>query len=202
MEMSIPRSRRALKAMASNKGRPVCLRKYVFSALLMLPILVVHADTAPADAWAPVRFMVGRWNGTVTGQAGDGTVTRQYGFVLKDRFIRESNTSTYPPQAKNKKGEVHEHTSYLSYDKARKQLVIRQFHVESFVIQYAMTPSATTQNKVVFDSESFENLNSKWRARETYDILGPDEFTETFEISEPGKPFEVYSRNHFRRAAS
>ena len=44
------------------------------------------------------------------------------------------------------------------------------------------------------------DLSSKWRARETYNVLGPDEFTETFELAMEGKPFEVYSRNHFKRA--
>jgi hypothetical protein len=29
-------------------------------------------------------------------------------------------------------------------------------------------------------------------------ILGPDEFTEVFEIAEPGKDFEVYSESHFK----
>ena len=42
----------------------------------------------------------------------------------------------YPVQEKNKKGEVHEHMGMLSYDKARKQIVLRQFHVESFVTTY------------------------------------------------------------------
>jgi hypothetical protein len=45
------------------------------------------------------------------------------------------------------------------------------------------------------------NIRSKgWlKARETYRILGPDEFTEVFEIAEPGKDFEVYSEGHFKR---
>ncbi len=30
-------------------------------------------------------------------------------------------------------------------------------------------------------------------------ILGPDEFTEVFEIAEAGKDFELYSEGHFKR---
>ena len=38
-----------------------------------------------------------------------------------------------------------------------------------------------------------------FRARETYTILGPDEFEELFELAEPGKDFERYSRARFTR---
>lgn len=36
-------------------------------------------------------------------------------------------------------------------------------------------------------------------ARETYTVVGPDEFEEVFEIAGPGKPFEVYSRARLKR---
>ncbi|MND02594.1 hypothetical protein D3C83_220290 [compost metagenome] len=55
---------------------------------------------------------------------------------------------------------------------------------------------------MVFDSESFENFDNSWKARETYDFVSPDEFVETFELAPPGKPFEVYSRNRFRRVGA
>ena len=50
------------------------------------------------DPWAPVRAFVGKWEGNATGKAGDGTVVRQYRFVLGDRYIQERSVSTYPPQ--------------------------------------------------------------------------------------------------------
>ena len=56
------------------------------------------------------------------------TVRRRYAFVLGDRFLHETNVSTYPPQPANKAGEVHEHWSFFSYDRSRKALVLRQFH--------------------------------------------------------------------------
>lgn len=164
-----------------------------------LPSLL-HAQIADPDPWAPVRALIGTWRGTVTGQAGQGTVVRQYQFILNQRFIHEKNTSTYPPQEKNRKGEIHEHLAFISYDKARKLLVLRQFHAEGFVNQFALNRDASTPAKLVFDSEVFENFNNKWRARETYDVLGPDEFTETFELAPPDKPLQIYSKSHFKRA--
>ena len=169
--------------------------------VLLLPVLA-NAQASEPDPWAAVRFMAGKWQGTVTGQSGEGTVVRQYEFILKQRFLEEKNTTTYPPQEKNKKGEVHDHLSYMSYDKARKALVLRQFHVEGFVNQFVLNKDASTATKLVFDSENFENFSNKWKARETYDLIGPDEFIETFELAPPDKPYQTYSKNHFKRAAA
>jgi hypothetical protein len=152
---------------------------------------------APSDPWQPVRFLLGRWEGTVQGEAGTGTVTRSYEFTLGGKFIEERNVSTYPAQEKNRKGEVHEHRGFISYDRKRQKLVLRQFHQESFVNVYSLSESSGAL--MVFDSESFENLDNSWKARETYEILSSDEFIETFELAEPGKTYEVYSRTRFTR---
>lgn len=65
----------------------------------------------------------------------------------------------------------------------------------------AQRPVSSTGDRkiIVFTSESIENIPAGFRARETYKILGPNEFTEVFEIAEPGKEFELYSEAHFRR---
>jgi hypothetical protein len=86
----------------------------------------------------------------------------------------------------------------ISFDKGRKKFVLRQFHVEGFVNQFVMT-SSDDGKTIVFTSESIENIPPGFRARETYKIVGPEEFIEVFEIAEPGKDFEVYSENHFKR---
>lgn len=173
-----------------------------WAAALVLGAFVGHlgaAETVATDPWSPVRFLVGDWAGQASGEPGEGTVVRSYAFALKDRFVHERNVSTYAPSKNNPKGEVHEHWGFLSYDRIRKVIVLRQFHQEGFVNQYVLNASASTSTRLVFESERFENLNEQFKARETYELLGPDEFTETFEIAEPGKPFAVYSKNHFRR---
>jgi hypothetical protein len=188
-------------------------RRMLFLAglVLLLPILVVAWATqgaraqapgsgvAAEDQWGPVRFLVGRWEGTSEGQPGSGTVQRSYEFILDGRYLHERNTSSYPPRAAGKAGEVHQHWSFLSYDRGRRALVLRQFHQEGFVNQYVMAPRGEPAADVVFESESFENLPAGWKARESYRVLAPDAFEETFELAGPGKPFELYSRARFRR---
>ena len=71
------------------------------------------------------------------GQPGTSTVEREHHLVLGDRFMEARNRSTYVPQEKNPKGEVHEDIGLFSWDRARPRFVLRQFHVEGFVNQYA-----------------------------------------------------------------
>jgi hypothetical protein len=170
--------------------------------VVTMAAVVLCAGEDKPDQWQPIRFFVGRWTGTTDGQPGQGTVERSYEFILRDQFIQEHSTSTYPPQEKNKAGEVHHHMSIISYDRDRNTLMLRQFHVEGFVNLYTLNQSVSAPKHLVFESERFENFNNSWKAKETYDIMSPDEFIETFELAPPGKPFEVYSRNHLKRASA
>jgi len=87
----------------------------------------------------------------------------------------------------------------FSYDRGRKKFVLRQFHVEGFVNQYAVETVAGDGKTLSFLSESIENIPAGFRAREIYRIVSADEFTETFELAEPGKEFEIYSETRFKR---
>lgn len=165
--------------------------------LTALAISAVGAQTSTVDRWQPLRFLLGSWQGEAHGEPGQGTVERSYALVLADKFIEEHNTSSYAAR-NGKSPEIHHHRSFFSYDKSRKTLMLRQFHEEGFVLLYALSP-ASTPRKLIFESVTFENFSNEWKARETYDVLSDDEFTETFELAAPGKEFELYSHNHFRR---
>jgi hypothetical protein len=179
------------------------LVKSVATILLYTSALLgtAHAADPEAAQWRPIQRFIGEWAGIASGEAGDGIVTRKYTLVMNGRFVHETNTSRYPPQEKNKSGEVHEHWGIFSYDKARKLLVLRQFHVEGFVNTYRQVGTEEGSASPVFESEAFENFSNSWKARESYRFLSDDEFVETFELAAPGKPFQVYSRNHLKRVS-
>lgn len=167
--------------------------------LSTIPIAIGGQTKPSTDVFQPLKFFVGKWSGTGKGQPGQSRTEREYRMVLNDKFIEVKNRSVYEPQPQNPKGEVHDDWGLISFDKSRKQFVFRQFHVEGFVNQYVLTSISDDGKTLVFNSEALENIPSGFKARETLKILGADEFTEVFEIAEPGKGFEVYSENHYRR---
>ena len=169
--------------------------------LLLTTLLAVASDQnkPAADPWALFRPMAGSWEGSSRGKPGEGKSERNYEFVLRGTFLRITSKGVYPPQEKNPKGEVHEDIGYISYDKIRKNFVLRQFHVEGFVNQYVFDPLKVDGGAITFVSEAIENIPAGWRARETYRMSGNDEMVERFDLAEPGKEFELYSESHFRR---
>jgi hypothetical protein len=169
------------------------------TAALMISSLAGGQTTTASNAWAPLKFFAGKWEGTGKGQPGASKIQREYQFVLNGKYLNVQSRSVYDPQPKNPKGEIHEEWGMISFDKSRKQFVFRQFHVEGFVNQYVTTSISPDGKEIVFTSEGIENITAGWRARETYKILGPDEFVETFELAGPGKDFEIYSEGRLNR---
>jgi hypothetical protein len=167
----------------------------------MLATGVIAAAPAPGASppWARLHYFVGTWAGEGQGEPGASTVKREYRLLLRERFLEVRNTSTYLPQSKNPRGEVHEDIGFFSWDRARRRFVLRQFHVEGFVNHYVADSVQVDSDSLVFTSESIENIPAGFRARETLRFLGPDEFLERFEMAPPGQPFAVYSETRLRR---
>ena len=152
--------------------------------------------------WTRFNYFIGSWQGSGEGKAGISRVERTYEYVLNSKFVFVRSKSTYEPQEKNPKGEVHEEWGFISYDRARETYVLRQFHIEGFVNHYVLNELAEHSQTMRFITEGIENIPPGWIARETYQILNPDEFVEVFELAGPGKEFEVYSENRFQRIRS
>lgn len=165
------------------------------------PAWAQSTQKAESDRFQAFRFFLGKWQGEGQGQPGKSRVSREYALVLEGRFIEVKNRSLYAPQEGNP-GEDHRDVGYLSFDSTRGKHVLRQFHVEGFVNQYLHESTSADGKTIVFVTEAIENIPPGWRARETYVLLGPDEFVERFELAEPGKDWELYSENRLRRVTS
>jgi hypothetical protein len=191
----LPRTVAVIKAMH-------LIRSLIITAALSATIVFAAEPVAVAakpDPWKALRPLLGKWEGEVAGEPGTGKAEREYAFTLNDRFIHVANKSIYPPQEKNKKGETHEDVGFVSYDKAAKKLVLRQFHVEGFVNHYVLDSISEDGRTIVFETTAIENIMPGFRGRETYRILNDDEFVETFAMAEPGKEFATYSETRFKR---
>lgn len=162
--------------------------------LMIIPSILFSQMTKRDSLWLTLKPFVGLWKGEGGGEPGRGKYERSYQFILNKRFIEIKNKSTYEPTPQHPNGEVHEDIGYFSYDNSRKTFMLRQFHVESFVIQYRVDSVSPDKKTIVFISESIENIPSGYRAKETYRLINDDEIEETFEIAEPNKDFAVYSK--------
>lgn len=174
------------------------MKRIVILILLTSGLVSAQPNTQP-DTWKPLKYFVGAWEGTGKGESGESRVEREYKFALNNKFLQVTHRSSYAPQEKNPKGEVHDDLGFFSYDKSRKQFVFRQFHVESFVIQYLVSSISEDGKTIILESESIENVPKGMRSRETFKILNDNEFMETFEISMPGQEYKIYSENRFKR---
>ena len=94
---------------------------------------------------------------------------------------------------------MHEDLGLFSYDKGRKQFVLRQFNSEDFIVQWLITSISDDGKTIILDSEAVENIPKSMRTRLTYKIIGDNEFTETYEIAEPGKDLAAYYVKNFKR---
>jgi hypothetical protein len=166
----------------------------LFLLLCMIPS-VLFAQTSKKDSiWLPLKPFIGTWAGEGGGEPGKGTYERTYQFILNKNFIEIKNKSTYLPTDKNPKGEVHEDIGYFSYDKSIKKFKLRQFHIESFVNEFVLDSISADKKTLVFVTVAIENIPKGYRAKETYRLVSDNEIEETFELAEPGKEYEVYSR--------
>lgn len=175
------------------------MRRLCLLIALCAPVLLHAQQSTNATPRDPLNFFVGHWQGTTQGQPGQGRGKRDYEFVLGGKFLQLKNSTVYPPQEKNPKGETHEDLGLYSHDKKRNKLVFRQFHVEGFVNQYVEQERAPDGKKFVFISEAIENIPDGWRARETYTILNENEYAEVFERAPPQKQSEIYSESRWKR---
>jgi hypothetical protein len=149
--------------------------------------------------WEIFRFFLGRWGGTGSGNPGESQVEREYRPVLNEQFIQITDRAVYLPQERNPEGEVHEEIGYISYDRDRGKFVLREFHVEGYVNQYVLEDRGPDGKVLVFRTEAIENIPTGWQARTTYEILGEDEFKETFDLAGPDKEWSCFITNVFKR---
>ncbi len=173
--------------------------KKIFFLFLLLPLFAGAQMTKKDSLWLPLKPFIGQWTGEGGGEPGKGKYERSYQFILNKNFIEIKNLSRYEPTKQDPKGEVHEDIGYFSYDKTLKKFKLRQFHVESFVNEFILDSIAADGRTIVFVTLAIENIPKGYRARETYRLLGENDMEETFEIAEPGKEFELYTRVRFTR---
>ena len=163
--------------------------------VVLTMLLVATAVSSDESDFGPLAFLVGSWEGHEEGVPGTGKGERSYEFIMGDTYLVAKNTSTFPPQEKNPKGEVHRDWQFFSYDRTGKELALREFHSEGFVIEYVLEKFSPTE--LVFVSRNMENFDG--RTRYSLQLKDDDHFEEVFEVAEGDGPLEVMVHNQWSR---
>jgi hypothetical protein len=152
-----------------------------------------------ADVWAPLRSLLGNWEGEASGHPGKGRQERRYELILRGRFLMGTNKTLWEPTGGNPEGEVHEDITLFSFDRRANRFHMRAFYVEGFFSDYEGREIADDGTRFVFVAEAVENGPIGMRARETLRLRGADRLSSTFEIAMPGKDFAIYTEETLRR---
>jgi len=173
--------------------------KYLLLILISIPQLIIAQQSKTDSLWRPFDQFIGTWTGPGEGVDGKGVYERSYKFVFNKKYIELKNRTTYAPTKEKPKGYLHEDIGYFSYDQTRKKFVLRQFHSEGFVNQYILESISPDGRTFTFVTEAIESIPAGWRARETYTFTNSGELIEMFDLAEPEKEFELYSKASLKK---
>ena len=166
---------------------------------LSLALLIALSAAAQTDPWAALRVFEGKWEGPTSGKPGKGSTVREFRFELNAHFLSQHDKSVYQPEDAAAKPLVHEDLGFFSYDTNLKKLVWRQFHSEGLVNEYILESVSADGKSIEFDTTKIENLPPGFRAKKVYQVVSPDEITETFSLAPPGQDFALYTLARLKR---
>jgi hypothetical protein len=145
------------------------------------------------DAWSAAQRALGQWEGTASGQPGEGRQTRHYELVLRGAFILGGSVTQWPPEAGQPEREPHEDLCLLSHDATSGQVTMRSYYVEGFVHEYRCAEVAPDGSRLVFEASQVENGPPGMRARETWMFGDEGRFQTMFELALPGADYATYT---------
>jgi hypothetical protein len=149
------------------------------------------------DALKPLEWLLGKWEGSASGEPGSGKQQRRYELVLRGEFIMGSNHTIWVPKAGETEGEVHEDISVFSFDRTAGHFVMHMFYVERFVGEF-VAAEQTDPNQWVFTAARLQNGPAGMQARETF-TRQADTLDSRFDLAMPGKGWAPYTHETLLR---
>lgn len=146
-------------------------------------------------ASGPFRMLAGTWEGDIGGRLGSGQGIRRYEFALDDQYLVMTHASVRLPQEKSPQGDYHRELAIFSTDQTNRQVILRAFNVEGFVLTYG----CETSPKRIRCTSRFIEDGPDMRARLTIEIESRYRFTETFELAGAGDDLQTYFTNTWTR---
>ncbi len=166
---------------------------------LFLPIilgLTITSAFAQQGKFDRLAFLIGDWQGTGSGFGNNQSViTASYQPIMDGTYIEFINESNFAPTEEKPEGEHHIDKGMISYDNARKALVIRQYNNEGYFNQYLLNDSISTADSLVFETEFIENFVPGGSATWTIKQISKSEIETNFYVSFPGRKAACFGTN-------
>ena len=168
---------------------------------LSLFIFIALAGSAQSNTFERLSFLFGDWQGKGSGFGNDqSAITASYKPVMDGTYVEVMHDSRFEPTSQNPDGEHHMDKGMISFDKARKLFVFRQFNNEGYINQYVLVDSLSTADFLVFQTESIENFVPGGSARWTIEKKNDSEIETNFYVTFPGREAACFGTNKlFRR---
>lgn len=175
-------------------------RPHLFAAILGLlaaitTVQIFAEQDTPGNPWARWQFLVGSWEGTGSGEPGQGAGTFSFAFELDGKILVRRSRVDYPPKPGEKTGLSHQDLVMVYPYSDGSSFRAIYFDTEGHVINYAVT-FPEKQPAVIFESDPSQPGP---RYRLTYDADAKGNLTVKFSIAPPGGPFKVYVAGTSRR---
>ena len=163
----------------------------------MLTCSLSYAQTNPFEK---LNTLMGEWTGAGIGFGNNKSkIESNFKLVMGGSYIEISNESQFEPTENNANGEHHIDKGFISYDKARKVIVFRQFNSEGYVNQYVLSDSLSNNKLFVFETELIENFMPGGKAQWIIKLISDKEIETTFNVSFPNKDYSCFGVNKLIR---
>lgn len=165
-------------------------------AFLVLGIILSFGISfAQTNPYERLNFIIGDWSGTGSGFGNNKSkIESSFQPVMDSNYIEVKNESWFEPTEKNPKGEHHLDKGFISYDKSRKLIILREFNSEGYFNQYVLNDSISNENTLVFETEFIENFVPNGKAKLTIKKISENEIETVFDVSF-GKDYSCFGDN-------
>lgn len=118
---------------------------------------------------------------------------------MNNTSIEVKNRSEFEPTPQKPEGEIHVDYGIISFDKERKVIVFRQYHVEGIYNEYLLNDSLSTSTSLIFETVKIENFVPEGKARFTINIKNSTEIKMLFDVGFPGKEMACFGQNQLTK---